>query len=73
MLGLQLSTQERRAQNGWVPLGEGPWDRQGRDSFVRVDRVLELRPDSLRREGAVLDAARSHYISSALRARHGWQ
>ncbi|MCY7365454.1 MAG: type II toxin-antitoxin system PemK/MazF family toxin [Frankiaceae bacterium] len=74
VLGLQLSTQERRAhQDGWLPLGKGPWDRQGRDSFVRLDRVLELRPDSIRREGAVLDEARFRYISSALRARHGWE
>lgn len=73
VLGLQLSTQSHRAhQDGWLPLGKGPWDRQGRDSFVRLDRVLELRPDSIRREGAVLDEARFRYICSALRARHGW-
>ena len=74
VLGLQLSTQPHRAhQDGWLPLGNGPLDRQGRDSFVRLDRVLELRPESIRREGSVLDEARFRYISSALRAWHGWE
>lgn len=51
VLGLMLSTQAARAhQDGWQPLGTGRWDRLGRASFVRLDRVLELEPRSIRRE-----------------------
>jgi hypothetical protein len=58
--------------NGWLPIGQGAWDRQSRQSFVRLDRVIELRADSIRREGSVLDRARFEYVASALRARHDW-
>ena len=72
VLGLMLSGQERRGgQQGWLALGTGTWDAQGRPSFVRLDRVLELRDDSIRREGAVLDRRRFEQVSQALRER-GW-
>ena len=73
VLGLMLSTQERRAgQDGWLPLGSGPWDARGRKSYVRLDRVLEIDATSIRREGAVLDPPRFERVAAALRARHGW-
>ena len=72
--GLMLSTATHRAgQDGWLPLGSGSWDAQGRTSFVRLDRVLELPVTGLRREGGALDRKRFSDVSSALRARHGWQ
>ena len=73
VLGLMLSTQQSRAgQDGWLELGSGPWDAEGRTSFVRLDRVLEIDARSIRREGAVLDGARFRAVSAELRARHGW-
>ncbi len=73
VLGLMLSTQQSRAgQDGWLELGEGPWDAQRRTSYVRLDRVLEIDASSIRREGAVLDEARFQQVASSLRARHGW-
>jgi len=39
----------------WMDIGSGPWDARRRDSEVRLDRVLRLDPDSIRREGAVVD------------------
>lgn len=47
--------QERRAGREWVDIGSGPWDRRGRPSEVRLDRVLRVNPSAVRREGAVLD------------------
>ena len=35
---------EARYGRSWVDLGTGAWDRQGRPSEVRVDRVLQLDP-----------------------------
>ena len=44
VLGLMLSSQEHHEREpGWLPLGSGPWDGEGRPSWVRLDRVLELR------------------------------
>ena len=74
VLCLQLSTQQKReGQEGWLPLGAGAWDRQSRPSYVRLDRVIELRADAIRRQGAVLDEARFGYVAEALRRRGGWQ
>ena len=73
VLCLQLSTQQKReGQEGWLPLGAGAWDRLSRPSFVRLDRVIEMRADAIRRQAAVLDAARFAYVTDALRARGGW-
>ena len=41
-----------------VPLwdiGSGSWDSRGRPSEVRLDRIVRLAPDAVRREGAALD------------------
>ncbi|HYN33933.1 MAG TPA: type II toxin-antitoxin system PemK/MazF family toxin [Ilumatobacteraceae bacterium] len=42
-----------------IPVGTGPWDRDGRQSFAKVDQLLSIDPDAVRREGAVL--ARNHF------------
>jgi hypothetical protein len=73
VLGLMLSSQEHHdGEPGWLPLGSGAWDGEGRPSWVRLDRVLALPSDGIRREGAVLDRARFDRVAAALRADHGW-
>ena len=47
--------QEARAGRHWVDIGAGDWDRQGRPSEVRVDRVVRVDPTAVRRAGAALD------------------
>jgi hypothetical protein len=42
-----------------IPVGTGPWDREGRQSFAKVDQLLSIDPDAVRREGAIL--ARNHF------------
>jgi hypothetical protein len=72
VLGLMLSSKAHRADDGnWMAIGSGAWDREGRPSYVRLDRVLELPEDGIRKEGAVLDAARFARVSQALRDRGG--
>jgi hypothetical protein len=39
----------------WMDVGSGGWDREGRPSEVRLDRVLRLRESEVRREGAALE------------------
>jgi hypothetical protein len=73
LLGLMLSSQaERDGQRGWLPLGRGDWDRDARPSWIRLDRVLQVDEDGIRREGAVLDRSRFDRVAAALRADHGW-
>lgn len=45
---------EARWGHKWLDIGSGPWDRQGRRSEVRLDRVIRVHPDDVRREGAIM-------------------
>ncbi|GAA3858023.1 hypothetical protein GCM10022243_24600 [Saccharothrix violaceirubra] len=57
----------------FLDLGSGAWDRGGRRSYLRLDRVFELAEDDIRREGSVLGADRFGRVAEALRGRHGWR
>jgi len=73
LLGLMLSSQHKRdGEPGWVAIGSGAWDREGRESFVRLDRVLEVAENGIRREGAVLPRDRFERVAEELRGRYGW-
>jgi hypothetical protein len=73
VFGLMLSSQaDRGGQRNWLTLGAGEWDRENRPSWVRLDRVLQMPDDSIRREGAVLDRGRFDVVSKSLRADYGW-
>jgi hypothetical protein len=68
-----LSSQHDRADDrDWLPIGSGGWDRAGRESFVRLDRVLEVSEQGIRREGAVLPRERFDRVAGELRDRFGW-
>ncbi|MHC6592649.1 type II toxin-antitoxin system PemK/MazF family toxin [Arthrobacter sp. C152] len=76
LLALMLTSRDRvpagSASRDYIDLGAGGWDRQDRPSEARLDRILQIRPDSIRREGAVLDRARFEAVAAGLRRRHGW-
>jgi hypothetical protein len=74
LVGWMLSSQaEHRDDRNWLGLGSGAWDRAGRPSYVRLDRVIEVEEHAIRREGAVLDEARFDRVAGALRSRYGWR
>ena len=60
--------QEARHGRYWQDIGSGDWDRQGRPSEVRVDRILRVDSSAVRREGAVLDRDRFDQVAAAVRA-----
>ena len=62
--------QEHRAGREWVDVGSGAWDRSGRASEVRVNRIIRVDPDAIRREGAVLTQARFEEVAEAIRRVH---
>lgn len=76
LLALMLTSKDhgsdRRGDNDYVDIGPGAWDRQGRPSEVKLDRILQVNEADMRREGAVLDAKRFGRVADGLRARHGW-
>jgi hypothetical protein len=73
LLGLMLSSQERHvADRGWVGIGSGSWDYEGRASWVRLDRVLDVPEEGIRREGAILDRETFEAVARRLRAEYSW-
>ena len=71
LLGLMLSSQEHhRADRDWV--GIGNWDYEGRPSWVRLDRVLDVPEESIRREGAILDRDVFELVAARLRTEYSW-
>ncbi len=64
------AAQEAREGRLWMDIGTGAWDRRGRPSEVRLNRVLRLSPDAVRREGAALDQAVFARVAEALST--GW-
>jgi hypothetical protein len=72
--GLMLSSNsEREGQRHWFALGPGSWDREQRPSWVRLDRVLTVDEDGIRREGAALDRRRFDAVAAELRRTYGWE
>ncbi|WP_237568846.1 type II toxin-antitoxin system PemK/MazF family toxin [Mycolicibacterium lacusdiani] len=73
LLGLMLSSQDRHAiDREWMAIGTGSWDPEGRASWVRLDRVLDVPEEGIRREGAVLDRERFDLVATRLRAEYSW-
>jgi hypothetical protein len=45
---------EARHGRHWMDIGAGAWDAERRPSEVRLDRLVILRDDAIRREGAAV-------------------
>ncbi|BCI54115.1 mRNA interferase PemK [Mycolicibacterium litorale] len=73
LLGLMLSSQDHHHDDpNWVAIGAGSWDYDGRVSWVRLDRVLDVPEEGIRREGAILDRDRFEVVAARLRAEYSW-
>ena len=75
LLGLQLTSkdhdrdavQEARSGRRWMDIGAGEWDPQRRPSEVRLNRIIRIDPDGVRRIGAVLDRDVFDAVAQAIR------
>lgn len=70
VLALQLTSKphDRDAQH-FTYVGPGPWDSQGRPSWVRLDRVFRVFESGMRREASSVSRAQFAAVSSALKTR----
>ncbi|AYE99006.1 type II toxin-antitoxin system PemK/MazF family toxin [Mycobacterium paragordonae] len=74
LLGLMLSSQERHSDDrDWVAIGSGDWDYEGRPSWVRLDRVLDVPEEGIRREGAILERETFEVVAARLRTEYSWR
>jgi hypothetical protein len=75
LVGLMLTSKDhdhdaqRQASQGrhWLDIGAGSWDREGRPSEVRLDRILDIDPKRVRREGGILPQATFDEVIVAFR------
>ena len=75
LLGLGLTSRDhdldaaQEAEQGrfWVEIGQGSWDSSGRVSEVRVNRILRVDPDQVRRIAAHLDRERFSLVAAGVR------
>ncbi|MFB9164693.1 type II toxin-antitoxin system PemK/MazF family toxin [Arthrobacter psychrochitiniphilus] len=77
LLALMMTSKDHsddhRGDNDYIDIGTGTWDKQGRESEVKLDRVLQISASDMRREGSILDKKRFAAVATGLRQRHGWK
>lgn len=74
LLALQVTSKDHDRDSGqeaaegrfWEDIGSGAWDSQGRPSEVRVNRIIRVDPNAIRRIGATLDRERFELVAAAV-------
>ncbi|AZA11920.1 type II toxin-antitoxin system PemK/MazF family toxin [Corynebacterium gerontici] len=56
----------------WLDIGSGPWDASGRQSWVRIDKLVSVPQSHIRRQGVVMPQQRFERIANRLRQDFGW-
>ncbi|MBJ8342313.1 type II toxin-antitoxin system PemK/MazF family toxin [Antrihabitans sp. YC3-6] len=73
LLGLMLSSNaSHAADRNWISIGKGGWDHEGRPSWVRLDRVLDVPEQGIRREGAILERKVFDEVAARLCHEYSW-
>ncbi len=70
LVGVAL-TSKHHDNEPQMAVGTGSWDREGRESYAKLERILDVDPAQVRREGAVLSKPRFDEVVIALRKLHG--
>jgi hypothetical protein len=68
MLAVLPLTSKDHDRDDVVELGSGGWDSSNRVSYVKLDRILKVAPNKVRREGATLDKDRFDYVIESLQS-----
>lgn len=75
LLALMLTSKDHdsdRSGRDWMDIGTGDWDSKGRPSEVRLDRIIRLDPNGVRREGGRLDKARFDHVAAGVADANNW-
>jgi hypothetical protein len=69
LMGVPL-TSKSHANESQVAIGAGPWDQAGRRSYAKVERLVQVDPQQVRREGAVLERQHFDDVVAGVRRAH---
>ncbi|MGV0326782.1 type II toxin-antitoxin system PemK/MazF family toxin [Corynebacterium confusum] len=73
VLGLLISPNPEHAEDDcWLEIGSGEWDESGRQCWIRLDRLLEISEEQVRRQGILFPQRRFERIANRLRAVYHW-
>jgi hypothetical protein len=72
LLGIKLTSKWHADAENWVSIGTGGWDREARESWAVIDRVVRVHPEGIRREGHELDPDDYTKVISHLHSRYDW-
>lgn len=70
--GVRLTSKSHDGDRDFLSIGPGPWDSQGRPSWVDIEQLYSVHPEGMRREASALDSARFAVVAQALHRRYGW-
>jgi len=71
-LAIKLTSKWHSDAENWVSIGTGGWDRDARESWAVIDRVVRVHPEGIRREGHALDRGDFDNVIGHLHKRYGW-
>jgi hypothetical protein len=69
---VRLTSKSHEGDRDFLSIGAGPWDSQGRPSWVDVEQIYSVHADGMRREASALDRERFARVADALHRRYGW-
>ncbi|WP_216900544.1 type II toxin-antitoxin system PemK/MazF family toxin [Nocardia alni] len=74
LLGLLLSpTPTHTPAHRWIDIGSGPWDYESRTTWVRLDHILDVPEEGIRREGAILPLKTYDLVAHLLCREYHWR
>lgn len=69
---VRLTSKSHAGDRDFLPIGSGPWDPQGRESWVDIEQIYVVHAKGMRREASALDLDRFVRVADALQRRYGW-
>lgn len=72
VFAVRLTSKSHEGDRDFLSIGSGPWDSQGRPSWVDIEQLYSVHADGMRREASALDLDRFVRVADALHRRYGW-
>lgn len=69
---VRLTSKSHDGERDYLSIGSGPWDSQGRPSWVDIEQIYSVHTEGMRREASELDLDRFVRVADALHRRYGW-
>ena len=69
---VRLTSRAHDGDRDFLAIGPGPWDSQGRPSWIDIEQIYSVHARGMRREASALPLDRFVRVADALHRRYGW-